>query len=91
MAPSARNPTSIVDALKNKQALLLMWHSRSYVLYGALFDEALYSDGTRTDTVNNFFLLDTRYSGPQREVSFIRDTDDWNKVDGLLLLTLAPQ
>lgn len=91
LAPSARNPTPIINALQNKQALLLMWNSRLYVLYGALFDEALYVDGTRTDTVNKFFLLDTRHSGPQREVSFIRDTDDWNKVEGLLLLTLAPQ
>jgi len=91
LAPSARNPLPIITALQNKQALLLMWNSRLYVLYGALFDESLYADGTRTDTVNKFFLLDTRYSGTQREASFLRDTDDWDKVDGLLLLTLTPQ
>jgi hypothetical protein len=91
LAPSAHNPTPIINALQNKQALLLMWNSRLYVLYGALFDEALYADGTRLDTVNKFFLLDTRHSGPQRDVFFVRDIDDWNKVDGLLLLTFAPQ
>ena len=68
-----------------------MWNSRLYVLVGALYDESIYGDGTRTDTVNKFYLLDTRYSDGRREVTFTRTKDDWNDVQGLLLLSFAPQ
>ena len=91
MMPYSANPAPIVDALAKKQALLLMWNSRLYVLSGALYDEALYQDGTRTDTVNKFYLLDTRYSDSRRDVIFTRTKDDWNDVQGLLMLTVAPQ
>lgn len=83
-------PSPIVDALNQKHALLLMWNSRLYVLYGALYDESIYDDGTRVDTVNKFYLLDTRYSGIRRQVVFSRTTDSWSDVQGLLLLTFAP-
>jgi hypothetical protein len=91
LAPSARNPTPIVRALTNQQALLLMWNTRLYVIAGAVFDEGLYADGALTDTINELSLLDTRYSDSRREVTFRRNTDDWDKVDGLLLLTVVPQ
>jgi hypothetical protein len=91
MMPYSPNPTAIVDTLAKKQALLLMWNSRLYVLVGVLYDEAYYEQGTRTDTVNKFYLLDTRYSDGRREVTFTRTKDDWNDVQGLLLLSFAPQ
>lgn len=91
LAPSAHNPIAIIDTLRDKKALLFMWNSRLYVLYGALFDEALYVSGGRTETINKLFLLDPRYSDSRREVSFDRSSDDWDKVDGLLLVTVAPQ
>jgi hypothetical protein len=91
MMPYGANPAPIVEALAKEQPLLLMWNSRLYVLVGALYDEAYYQDGTRTDTVNKLYLLDTRYSDGRREVTFTRDKDDWNDVQGLLLLSFAPQ
>lgn len=91
MMPYSPNPTAIVDALAKKQALLLMWNSRLYVLAGALYDESYYQDGTTTDTINKFYLLDTRYSDGRREVTFTRLKDDWNDVQGLLLLSFSTQ
>lgn len=91
MMPYSPNPTAIIDALAKKQALLLMWNSRLYVMVGVLYDESYYQDGTRTDTVNKFYLLDTRYSDGRREVTFTRTRDDWNDVQGLLLLSFAPE
>lgn len=92
LAPSAsRSPIAIVDALKRNQPLLFMWKSRLYVLYGALFDETLYGDGSLVVTINQLFLLDTRYSDARRKLAFSRETDDWNQVQGLLLFTIAPQ
>ena len=90
LAPQAtRNPGTVVNALSNKRAMLLMWNSHLYVLYGARFDEALYTDGSLTKTINQLFLLDTRYSDSRREVSFTREKDDWNQVEGLLLLSVS--
>jgi hypothetical protein len=92
LAPTAsRNPASIVDALKKKHALLFMWNSRLYVLYGALFDEALYNDGSQAVTIHQLFLLDTRYPDSRRKLVFSREKNDWNQVEGLLLFAIAPQ
>ena len=92
LAPQAtRNPGTVVSALTNKRAMLLMWNSHLYVLYGAMFDEAQYADGSLAETINQLFLLDPRYSDSRREVSFTRDKDDWNQVEGLLLLSVSPQ
>jgi hypothetical protein len=91
MMPYSPNPTAIVDALAKKQALLLMWNSRLYVMAGVLYDESYYQDGTRTDTVNKFYLLDTRYTDGRRDVTFTRLKDDWNDVQGLLLLSFSTQ
>lgn len=91
MMPYSANPAAIVDQLAKQHALLLMWNSRLYVLAGALYDESIWDDGTRTDTINKFYLLDPRYSDGRREVTFTRTKDDWNDVQGLLLLSFAPQ
>lgn len=91
MMPYSANPVAIVDQLAKRQALLLMWNSRLYVLAGALYDESYFQDGTRIDTIDKFYLLDPRYSDGRREVTFTRTKDDWNDVQGLLLLSFAPQ
>lgn len=91
MTSDGTNPAPIVDALTNRQALLLMWKSHLYVLVGALYDEAYYQDNSRTDTVNKLYLLDTRYSDTRRNVTFTRTKDDWNDVQGLLLLSISTQ
>ena len=91
MMPYSPNPTAIVDALSKNQALLLMWNSRLYVLVGTLYDESMGQDGARIDTINKFYLVDTRYSDGRRDVTFTRTKDDWNDVQGLLLLTITPQ
>jgi hypothetical protein len=41
--------------------------------------------------IHKLLLLDTRYSGSRRAVTFNRETDDWSKVQGMLRLAVAPQ
>ena len=91
-APGIDISPTIVRVLRNKHPLLMVWNSHLYVLYGALFDEVMDSDdGSSAFMIHKLFLLDARYSGPRHEVIFNRDTDDWGKVDGLLLLGVEPQ
>jgi len=91
LSPSTVDAYRIISALIDKHALLTVWKSHLYVLYGATFDETLYTDGTRMDVIHKLMFLDTRYSDSRREVAFNRDTDDFDKVKGMLLLTVTPQ
>jgi hypothetical protein len=43
------------------------------------------------DSILKIFLLDPRFSGQRREVTFDRSTNDWRKVEGLLTLKAARQ
>jgi hypothetical protein len=81
----------IIGALLDKHPLLIVWSSHLYVLYGAVYDELGDPiDGTEY-MIHKLLLLDARYSDSRREVTFNRDADDWAKVQGVLLLTVAPQ
>lgn len=91
LAPSSANPFPIVDVLTKNHALLMMWNSRLYVVYGALFSDMIYNDGSRVTTINKLLLMDVRYSNARRERAFSRTTDDWTKVQGLLMFTVAVQ
>jgi hypothetical protein len=88
--PSVDISWQIVGALRNKQALIVVWNSHLYVLYGAVFDEVGNDDGSGAFMIHKLLLLDTRYSGSRREVIFNRDTDDWGKVEGMLRLSVTP-
>lgn len=81
----------IIAALLAKHALLTVWNSHLVVLYGAIYDDTLYGDGTRMFVIHKLLLIDPRYSDARREVVFNRDTDDWSKFEGMLQLTTAPQ
>jgi hypothetical protein len=89
--PSIDISLRIISPLKDKHAMLMVWNSHLYVLYGAVFDELGNEDGSSSFMIHKLFLLDPRYSGPRREITFNRDTDDWGKVEGVLLLTVRPQ
>jgi hypothetical protein len=91
VAPTVDISWWIIGELQDKHALLIVWNSHLYVLYGAVFDKVLSDDGSIVFAIHKLFLMDTRYSGPRREVTFNRDSDDWNKVQGMLRLTVAPQ
>ncbi len=89
MTPDSINPGRIISNLLSDRALLVEWKSRLYVLYGAAFDEKLYYSGQRDYVIHKLFLLDVRFSESRREVIFNRESDDWAKVQGLLLLSAA--
>jgi hypothetical protein len=84
-------PGLMIGALLGHHAQLIQWKSRLYVLYGAIFDETRYYSGAREYAVSKLLLLDPRFSDQRREVVFNRETDDWEKVQGLLTLTVARQ
>jgi hypothetical protein len=61
-SPSLDISWQIVGLLRDKQALLIVWDSHLYVLYGAIFDEVGSEDGSSAFMIHKLLLLDTRYS-----------------------------
>lgn len=82
---------TLIGALTERRALLMEWNSYLYVVYGIIYSTVYTPEGDRIDSILKIFLLDPRFSGQRREVTFDRATDDWGKVQGLLTLKAAPQ
>src|SRR5216684_1850528 len=90
--PTSINGGMLIATLHEKHALLFEWNSHLYVCYGVTYlREIDYITGAEQDTIHKLLLLDTRYSDSRREAVFDRATDDVNKVQGMLWVTVAPQ
>jgi hypothetical protein len=90
-SPPSVNVGQLITAVTEKHAPLIEWNSHLYVVYGVIFYETFdFSTGARTDSLDKLLLLDPRFSDERRKVSFDRATD-WEKVQGLLILTAAPE
>lgn len=83
------NAEQLIATLQAQRPLLMLWNNHVYVLYGAVFNEYVYDDGTSTHVIEKLLLLDTRFDDDRRNVTFDRQTDDWNNVAGLLSLTIT--
>jgi hypothetical protein len=92
LEPSAINSGMLISSLRDQHALLMEWNSHLYVCYGATYRRD-YDPGTGVElyTILKFLLQDTRYSESRRKVVFNRETDDWNKVQGMLRVTSSRQ
>ena len=92
IAPNAIYGYGLIDTLQQKHAMLMMWKSHLYVLYGVNYVEDYDPDSaTGIDNVTKLLLIDTRYSDTRRNVEFDRQTDDWSKVQGVVWVAFAPQ
>jgi len=92
IAPDAIYGYGLIETLRQKHAMLMLWNSHLYVLYGVNYVEDYDPDSaTGTDNVTKLLLIDTRYSDARRNVEFNRQTDDWSKVQGVLWVAFAPQ
>jgi len=84
------NSSNAISEIREKRALLMEWNSHLYVVYGVIYD-TIYDEGGTGNMILKLLLLDTRFSDERRKVSFNRQTDDWGKVQGLLMLKATPQ
>jgi len=85
------NSGNPISAIMEKRALLMEWNSHLYVVYGVIYDTIDDPESGTGNMILKFLLLDTRFSDDRRKVSFNRQTDDWGKVQGLLMLKASPQ
>jgi len=71
--------------------MLMEWNSHAYVLYGAIYDETIYTDGHRDYAIRKLLLFDPNATAANRETAFDRQKDDWSKVEGFLFLKATLQ
>jgi len=83
------NADIIVNTLMAQRPMIMEWNSHLYVMYGVVFDEFRYNNGPDQFVIRKLELIDPRYSDARRNLVFNRQTDDWNKVTGLLALAIT--
>jgi len=89
LPPDQVDSGKVITAIMNQHAALMEWDSHVYVVHGVVFQWVWYGGegGAQAVTVIRKFLLwDLRYSDSRREVVFNRETEDSNRVQGLLFL-----
>jgi len=89
LPPDQVNSGKVITAIMNQHALLMEWDSHVYVVHGVVFQWEWFGgeEGAQAVTVIRKFLLwDVRYSDTRREVVFNRETEDANRVQGLLFV-----
>lgn len=96
VAANAVNSANLIGMILNQHAALMQWNSHLYVVHGVVY--VWFATNTNPETgaskgiaIHKLLLWDTRFSDSRREVIFNRETDDWGKVQGILLLTCTPQ
>lgn len=85
------NSGYLVEAMTQKRALLIEWNSRLYVVCGVSYGATDNADGGTIYSIAKIFWLDTRFSDERRQVTFDRQTDDWGKVQGTILVKATAQ
>jgi hypothetical protein len=79
------HPELIIGALRQQRVPLIEWKSHFYLVYGVIYNETIDNGGVSSHSIHKLLLLDVRYSDARREFEFDRETDDWDKVEGLLI------
>jgi len=88
LTPEAVTASHVVGELADQHPMLMQWNSHLYVVYGVVYvrTEDPSEPGTVGMITRKFLLWDTRYSDERRNVVFDRESEDPNKVQGLLFL-----
>ena len=88
-APTQADP--LIVAMRQNRPLMLIWRNRSYLLTGMTYDEYIAPTGNKMFMVTTLTLFDPEAEEGKRELTFARDRDDPNDLNGLLQLSIYPK
>jgi hypothetical protein len=88
-APAQADPL-IVSILRNKP-LMLLWRNRPYLLTGMDYDEYIAPTGNKMFIVTELRLFDPLREEGKRQVTFSRDRDNPDDLNGVLELSIYPK
>jgi len=92
LPPNAVNSGRLIGMILSQHPALMEWNSHLYVVCGVTYVESVdYSTGSEMKAIHKILLQDERFSDSRRDVFFDRLSDDWARVQGLLLVAAALQ
>jgi hypothetical protein len=89
-------PTVIDDILvsmRDRHPLIVFWKGHAYLLRGVVYTEIqLSTTGAKAFEITELKLLDPAAAKPEeREVSFVRDRDNADQIDGVMDVLVKPE
>jgi hypothetical protein len=88
-APAQADP--LIVSILQKKPLMLFWRKRAYLLTGMDYDEYIASSGNKMFIVTELRLFDPLGEEGKRQVTFSRDTDNPDDLNGVLEISIYPK
>jgi hypothetical protein len=91
MRGSPTQPDPLIVAVRENRPLMLLWRSRPYLLTGIDYDEYTAPTGNKLLIVTELRLFDPAADAPRRELTFSREHDHTEDLNGVLDLNVYPK
>ena len=87
--PTQADP--LILSIRQQRPIMLLWRNHGYLLTGMVYDEFIAPTGNKMFMVTELQLFDPAGEEGKRQVSFVRDRDNPDDLNGLLELSIYPK
>jgi len=84
-------PDPLIVAIRQNHPLMLLWRNRPYLLTGVNYDEYTAPTGNKLLIVTELNLFDPAADAPKHELTFSREDDNADDLNGVLDLNVYPK
>ena len=84
-------PDPLIVAVRQNRPLMLLWRSRTYLLTGVNYDEYIAPTGNKLLIITELKLFDPAANAPKSELTFSREHDNPDDLNGVLDLNVYPK
>ena len=82
---------SLILSVRQQRPIMMLWHNRSYVLTGMIYDEYIAPTGNKMFIVKELQFFDPAGEEGKRAISFVRDRDNPDDLNGVIELSIYPK
>lgn len=87
--PTQADP--LILAIRQRRPIMMLWRNQSYLLTGIIYDEYIAPTGNKMFIVTELQFFDPAAEEGKREISFVRDRDNPDDLNGVLELSIYPK
>ncbi|HWY67500.1 MAG TPA: hypothetical protein VNX88_02485 [Terriglobales bacterium] len=84
-------PDPLIVAVRQNRPLMVLWQNRPYLLTGVNYDEYTAPTGNKLLIVTELNLFDPAADAPKHELTFSREDDNADDLNGVLDLNVYPK
>lgn len=88
---SPTQPDPLIVAVRQNRPLLILWRNRPYLLTGINYDEHTAPTGNKVLIVTELKLFDPAADAPKHELTFSREDDNPDDLNGVIDLNIYPK